>query len=237
MGWRSTSACGARSLRPPWSRARIADWGTSTYFEVLWVTSGYLEALWANKSYFQVLWGTSACRVRRFCSPWYWARIADNRAQIYVIYIFIWYIQMWYIWYLCAVLVPGFWFETRREDLNIAWEEEEDYQLLKTKPHSSLVSQIIIITSCSLYQIHLLLWIHRWPFKEQTLMTNTNPSPWINNKLSSLYYKSLRNWTVMDGPEYNIDHEKVVILLDGNLWAPSVGYKQSLLYFFRIFLF
>ena len=30
---------------------------------------------------------------------------------------------------------------------------------------------------------------------------------------------------------YNIDHEKVVILLDGNLWAPSVGYKQSLLYF------
>ena len=107
VGWRSTSACGARSLRPPWSRARIADWGTSTYFEVLWVTSGYLEALWANKSYFQVLWGTSACRVRRFCSPWYWARIADNRAQIYVIYIFIWYIQMWYIWYLCAVLVPG----------------------------------------------------------------------------------------------------------------------------------
>jgi len=48
------------------------------------------------------------------------------KCDIYDIYVLYWF--------------RGFWFGTRREDLNIAWEEEEDYQLLKTKPFSSLVS-------------------------------------------------------------------------------------------------
>ena len=62
-------------------------------------------------------------------------------------------------------------------------------------------------------------------------MTNTNPSTICSQVCIIKVYEIGQSWTVPSISMYNIDHEKVVILLDGNLWAPSVGYKQSLLYF------